>query len=232
MTHVPSPRTKTARAGKYVVVTGAIAAGASTLAEDLAARLGWQTLLEGPVETDNGFFGRAAADFRRWGLASQAHFLLASVDRHRALAERLQAADTVIVEDRSPFEHTGVYLAAHEATGALPADEIDLLRRLAAAVEHEYLVPDLFIYRRLGPTQLRTRVAERGRPGEEALRLAHLEAVHAQFDAFADAWTRSPVMIVPASADVRDPAQAAPLAEEARRALAAATSAATASGTG
>jgi len=111
---------------RYVVVTGAIAAGASTLSQVLAERLGWQTHLEGHVEVDDDFFSRAASDLNRWGLASQAHFLLASVDRHAALKARLKAAAPghVIVEDRTPFEHTAVYVAAHELTGALPVKQI------------------------------------------------------------------------------------------------------------
>lgn len=208
--------------GRYVVVTGAIAAGASTLAGDLARRLGWQTHLEGRVDRDNDFFVRAAADFRRWGLASQAHFLLASVDRHAVLADRLAAAgpDVVVVEDRTPFEHTGAYLVAHETTGTLPPDEVALLRRLTAAVEDRFVVPDLLVYRQMDPGQLEARVGGRGRPGESALDAAHLRAVHEAFDRFVARWDRSPVLLVPPGTDVLDPAQGEALARRVATALA------------
>ena len=105
-----------------------------------------------------------------------------------------------------------MYVAAHELTGALPADEAALLRRLAALAEDRFVTPDLLVYRQMDPAQLAARVEGRGRPGEDVLDLAHLRAVHEAFERFATSWGRCPVIAVTPGADVLDPKQGQALA--------------------
>lgn len=206
---------------KYVVVTGAIAAGASTLSEALIAKYGWGELLEGRVAIDNPFFARAYVDPQRWVLNSQIHFLTASVARHRQLAEKLAASesDTVILEDRTPFEHMAAYTETYRRLGRIPSDEAGLLDRLAEVIEVHYLTPDLLVYREMDHGQLLTRVQERGREGEGNADLELLEAVRQSFDDMVDKWDRSDVLTVPATTDVKNPAQFELLAAEIHRRL-------------
>jgi deoxyadenosine/deoxycytidine kinase len=213
-------QTPNARA-KYVVVTGAIAAGASTLAEALVERFQWGELLEGEVAVDNPFFKRAYSDSQRWFLASQLHFLSASVERHQHLAAMLQAAGRgqVVVEDRTPFEHMAAYTAAYVGLGRVPADEATLLRRVANVVEARYIEPDLLVYRQMTDGQLASRVRERGRDGEEVADLELLESIRDSFDTMVSRWERSPTLVVPANVDVKDSAQFEALAAEIHRAL-------------
>lgn len=190
------------------MVTGAIGAGATTLAQLLIHQLKWAGYLEGPIEQDNPFLGDAYRDFSRWGFHSQTHFLLSSVRRHDALRHALaemNSAAPVIVEDRTPFEHTGAYLASYEKLGRIPAREASLLRDLTQVLERNYLPPDLLIYREMTPGQLTARVTERGRPGEEAADFELLETVRASFDEFIAGWDRSEKIIVPAEVDVLEP---------------------------
>lgn len=118
-----------------MAVTGAVAAGTSTLADVLANRLGWRTHLEGHIELDNPFFARAEVGAPGAAFASQVHFLLASADGHRVLSGLLVApaagsdARLVVVEDRTPFEHTGAYVPALLRTGRLDEDEAAVLVR-------------------------------------------------------------------------------------------------------
>jgi deoxyadenosine/deoxycytidine kinase len=102
---------------RYVAITGAIAAGASTLAHMLIQQLEWEPLLEGAIEINNAFFVDAYNDFSRWGFHSQVDFLTRSAERHLKLVGKLHGPEAaqanVIVEDRTPFEHTGAYLLAY-----------------------------------------------------------------------------------------------------------------------
>lgn len=192
---------------KYVVVTGAIAAGASTLAQALVEAYGWGSHLEGHVEIDNEFFTDAYADFGRWGFHSQVHFLLASVHRHQALRTALAdptPGPSVIVEDRSPFEHSGAYLLSYERLGRITGREARLLRDLTEVIEPHYLTPDLLVYRKIDREQLLERIRQRDRPGEEVADQELLEVIRRSFDDFIDGWSRSPVFEVAADADVLD----------------------------
>jgi deoxyadenosine/deoxycytidine kinase len=196
------------RRRRYVVVTGSIGAGASTLAQALIDKLGWQGHLEGHVEEDNAFFADSYIDFARWGFASQVHFLLSSVHRHEALRSELArvgpSLSDVIVEDRTPFEHTGAYLAANEKLGRIPSREAQLLRDLTGVLERGYLVPDLLVFRQMTEDQAQARVSERDRPGEGVAGGELLEAIRRSFDKFVEQWDLSPKILVPADADVRD----------------------------
>ena len=133
---------------RYVVVTGSIAAGATTLSEELIKRFGWRDLLEGQVDVDNPFFANSYDDPIRWRFHSQVHFLTASVHRHDRLATMLGAPGT-IVEDRTPFEHNGAYTAVHENLNNITEDEAEALYAVGTVVERHYLVPDLLIYREM-----------------------------------------------------------------------------------
>lgn len=191
---------------KYVVVTGPIAAGASTLSEQLIIRLGWHGHLEGNVELDNAFFQDAYSDFARWGFANQVHFLLASVRRHKALRNLLidpePSLPSVVVEDRTPYEHTDAYLTSYETLSRISDREAALLRELTSVLERDYLVPDLLIYRRMSHDQLLNRVQQRNRPGEDAADLDLLETLRQSFDEFIGAWDRSPKLVLAPSVDV------------------------------
>lgn len=190
----------------YVVATGSIAAGASTISQRLIERLGWWGHLEGHVERANAFFADANSNFARWGFHSQVHFLLASVHRHDALAAALADPELdapAVVEDRTPFEHTAVYLETYAQLGRLDERQAQLLRELTAVLDRSYLVPDLLIYRSLSDSLLQRRVVERGRAGETT-DLELLTALRDNFDAFAASWGRSPKIVVPADTDVFD----------------------------
>lgn len=197
------------RRAKYVVVTGAIAAGASTLSELLVTRYNWGELLEGDVAAENPFFQRVYQHPQRWILSSQLHFLTASVERHRRLAEMLEEAgpEDVILEDRTPFEHTAAYTETYRRLGRVPADEAALLDRTAEIFEQHYLVPDLLVYRQMDHNQLLARVQERGREGESQADIALLDGVRQSFDMMMERWDRCDLLSVHPAVDVKDSAQ-------------------------
>ncbi|MGH7870323.1 MAG: deoxynucleoside kinase, partial [Candidatus Dormibacteraceae bacterium] len=183
---------------RYVAITGAIAAGASTLTHALIRKLGWEPLLEEAVEVYNPFFMDAYADFPRWGFHSQVDFLTRSAERHLQLVDQLHRPEatqaTVIVEDRTPFEHTGAYLVAYQRLHWISDREAQALERLTRVVERHYIVPDLLIFREASLVQLVSRTTRRARPGEQHLDSRVLDEVHRSFSEFIGNWDRSPVL--------------------------------------
>ncbi|MGY4712991.1 deoxynucleoside kinase [Mycolicibacterium sp. CBM1] len=201
-------------------MTGAIAAGASTLSQVLIDTLAWDALLEGNVEQDNQFFTDAYGDFARWGFHSQVHFLVNSARRHGRLSAMLASPGPhPVVEDRTPFEHTGAYLRAYESLNRIAPREVALLRQLTAILEDRFVVPDLLVYRQMTPEQLQTRVAQRKRIGEDAADFPLLDAIRISFDSFVHEWDRSPKIILPASVDVHDSVAVAPVIRQIESAL-------------
>lgn len=186
----------------YVVTTGAVAAGATTLATTIAGRWDAATLLEGQIEVNNPFFADAQTDPKRWMFHSQTNFLAASAKRHDELRGlRSSTSSAVILEDRTPFEHHGVYTTSARTMGYLSEREFAVLSDVAASFERDYETPNLLVYREMTADQLRERVQGRGRAGEsdDFDRLHHILQA---FDQFAAGWTRSPIVRVPADVDL------------------------------
>lgn len=203
---------------RYVVITGSIAAGATTLSTKLIDRFGWRELLEGHVDQDNPFFVDSNDDPHRWRFHSQVHFLTASVHRHDRLREML-AEPGVVVEDRTPFEHNGAYTAAHETLGNITPQEAAMLGAVGDVVERHYLTPDLLIFREMSRERLPEAVAERARPGEDTIDVHTLEVIWKQFNDFAERWDRSEKILVPADLDVYNTGEFDELAERVNAAL-------------
>jgi deoxyadenosine/deoxycytidine kinase len=198
---------------RYVAITGAIAAGASTLAHMLTRQLEWEPLLEGAVEINNEFFVDAYNDFPRWGFHSQVDFLTRSAERHLQLVGKLHKSEAtranVIVEDRTPFEHTGAYLLAYRRLHWISEREAQALERLTRIIERHYVVPNLLIYREASLAQLVARTARRARPGEQQLDSQMLDEVRRSFSEFIGNWDRSPVLTIAATTDLFDERAAA-----------------------
>jgi deoxyadenosine/deoxycytidine kinase len=194
-------------------VTGTIGSGATTLARVLADASGGTPLIEADAGEANPFFARMYADPRRWGFASQVHFLVESAQRHGELLRMRDRSGGAVVEDRTPFEHRSVYLRVQEELGLLPHDELETLTELALVLERGFVVPDVLVYRRTPRQVADERIRERARPGEEHMEPEWLAAVDAAFEDLAASWV-GPVVVVEESLDVTDAAGVAALAHE------------------
>lgn len=202
------PRIVDKRKRRYVAVSGAVGCGATTLADLLHSRLGWEQFEEVQTHLANEFFVDAFHDFDRWGFHSQAHFLTASAEQHAQLAQKLRndgPARLPIVEDRTPFEHADAYLEAFRINDRLPARELRLLKRLAARLVPSFQVPDLMVFRRINHDEMVLRIRARNRPGEIDATTDFFEHIRVSFDHMIDTWRRSPVLVLDATVDLSDP---------------------------
>jgi deoxyadenosine/deoxycytidine kinase len=109
---------------------------------------------------------------------------------------------SVVIEDRTPFEHTGAYVAAHAVAGTISKDEVQLIEQLTEIISENYVVPDLLVYREMTEKMVAERVKERKRVGERS-NPKWLIRVLTAFDLFIDGWDKSPVVRIPSEVDVR-----------------------------
>jgi deoxyadenosine/deoxycytidine kinase len=182
-------------AAVLINITGPIATGSTTLADRLVELMSWERFFEADVEKANSFFLPYGTNPQRYAFHNQVAFLANSAKLHRQLLTTA-SQDTVYVQDFCPFEHTEVYAYVQHSQGYLSEDEYKLLLRLTEAVEPQYIVPRVLIYRSLSSERLLQRVQERGRRGEQSTNLAFLDALRRQFEAWIETWIRSPVIRV------------------------------------
>ena len=187
----------------YVAVTGGIAAGATVLAEKICDRYEATPFLEEEPDSSELLSRANPVAGDRWLLASQVNFMVRSVKRHGRLAVDIESCQgSIIVEDRTPFEHHDVYGRVQYEMGRLDSYEFEILCSLNDVLESRWIVPDLLIVRDMDDVQLQERVLSRRGRTEVGVDLDYLKAIRDGFRQLADDWVRSPVLLVPSTVDL------------------------------
>lgn len=196
----------------FVVVSGEIGAGKTTVATALAERLGLP--LEVELPEGNPFVDDRYGDPARWSFASQLWFLLYTARQHRALR---RAGG---VQELSVYEGVLVFGTAMVGDGSLEPREHTLLLEAFEAVAGDLEPPDLVVWLRAPVDELLRRIAARGREYERSMSGEYLAALADARRAYLAAWDRCPIIEVDTTAvDARDPAGAAELARRVEEAL-------------
>jgi deoxyadenosine/deoxycytidine kinase len=153
----------------YVIVAGPIGAGKSTFSTKVAHELDLNLFLEPAADGENGnpflerFYDQASR--QRWAFASQVFFVTEAIRQQHQIAMLERGS----IQDRSTFEHLGVFAAELERQGSLDPQEAAQLRRLVDAAISSLPKPDLLVYLQASPTFLADRIRERGRDYEIAM---------------------------------------------------------------
>ncbi len=172
---------------RYIVVEGAVGAGKTALAQQLASRWDMQAVFE--RWHDNPFLAEFHAVGARYALPTQLHFLLQRSALIRTIADT-GGVGSPLVSDFLPHK-SELY-----ARMALPADELELYRELAARIDVPYRMPDLVIYLQSDAEMLKSRIQRRAIPAEQQLDEHYLQAICSAYDTFFYHYDEAPVLTV------------------------------------
>ncbi len=167
----------------FIIVTGNIATGKSTLIEALGVELGLPVHQE--LVEKNPFF----APPPRYSLETEVWFLADAVRTHRAI----QRGGRGGIQERSAYEQLAVFACARARMGWLNSDELGLLEMLSEQLCEGLHQPGLLIYLEADIPAVRERIARRARPSELELTTEYLSTLRDLYDVFVDGWTISPV---------------------------------------
>ena len=172
---------------RYIVVEGPIGAGKTSLARELAAHVGGETLLERPE--DNPFLARFYEDMPRYALPTQLNFLFQRIDQLRGVGQL------------DMFRHAtvGDFLLDKDTLFArlnLTDAEYRLYEKVYAHVKPEAPVPDLVIYLQAPVETLYERVHERGVDYERTMSAHYLARLADAYSRYFYQYEAAPLLIV------------------------------------
>lgn len=174
----------------YIVIEGVIGAGKTTLARLMANRFDAKLVLE--EFEDNPFLERFYEDRARWAFQTQLSFLASRFRQQKELRAR-DLFHRAVVSDYT-FDKDRIF-AHHNLEG----DELQLYESLFGLMEPNTPTPDLVVYLQSTPERLMKNIAQRGRPYEEDMDPAYIEALHEAYNYYFFRYTKSPLLIVNAA---------------------------------
>ena len=144
----------------FVLVSGNIGAGKTSLTEKLGERLGWETAYESV--DDNPYLADFYADMQSWAFYLQVFFLGHRAKQHVALAKSGSSA----MIDRSIYEDAEIFARAALELGTVTERDYSTYRQLFDLVVNLLPTPDLLIYLNASVPVLMERIHARGRDME------------------------------------------------------------------
>ena len=182
---------------KYISISGAVAAGKTTLLERLLAHYGERAIAHEERPQDNPFIHEYYADSKRWSFHSQITFLALYFDQ----TNWLDAGKELYFFDRCLIEN--LVLARYRLdVGDLTETEYRVIEKMANGLNKLMPPIDKFIYLRCSVPLLTERLRIRGREYESELGRAYAEKQKALYDAWAETLPKDKVLVVDEDAGV------------------------------
>ena len=174
---------------RFIAIEGPIRAGKSTLATLLAQEIGATRIIEPQQNPFLSPFYRgersAAFPAQMWFLMSRYEQLCAAAERDAKTGKAAPMVADYIFEKDKLFANLN-----------LSDDELALYERQFQYFRDQLPTPDLVIYLQTSPKVLRTRLARKGVPEEQAISGRYLEQVAEAYEHYFFHYTASDLLIV------------------------------------
>ena len=172
----------------FIGVAGLIGAGKSTLTQQLADHLNYDTAFE-PVE-DNPYLVDFYQDMGRWTFNMQMFLLAARFQQHQEIIwSPAHQQGRGVVQDRTIYEDT-IFASMHHRDGIV--DDRDFGTYIGHFnIMRRYLqYPDVILYLRVTPETALERINLRSRDAESGIPLDYLRALFEGYEQFVDEMQR------------------------------------------
>ncbi len=176
---------------RHIAVEGVIGAGKSTLASQLAERLGAELLLEQAAE--NPFLGRFYADMKGYALQTQLFFLFQRQKQLQAIAQPTMFSSSVVSDFM--FAKDTIF-----AQLTLSDDEYRLYAQMYAPIAAQLPAPDLVVWLQASPETALARVRQRGIVIEHGIELDYLQRLADGYARHFASHDTAPVFVVDSEA--------------------------------
>lgn len=182
---------------KYISISGAVAAGKTTLLNRMLEKLGERAISHEERPQNNPFIREYYSDSKRWSFHSQMTFLALYFDDDTWLSDDYE----FYIYDRCLIEN--LVLARYRLEeGDLTQSEYDIIEKMARGIERLMPQIDKFIYLRCSVPLLTQRLRQRGRDYEGALGEAYATKLNELYEQWLSELPKDKVLIVDADQDV------------------------------
>lgn len=177
---------------KYIIVSGNIGVGKSTLVNLLCRRLGCDPFFE-PV-AENPYLSDFYKNMNTWSFHSQVFFLAHRLQIHKKILMNPES----VIQDRSIYEDAEVFAQNLYLQGHLSRRDYDTYRTMYQTVSDFLQPPDLMIYLRASVSTLIHRIELRNRDYEKTISPQYLQQLNELYRIWIEHFTLCPVLTVPA----------------------------------
>lgn len=174
----------------FVLVSGNIGAGKTSLTQKLGERLGWETAYESV--DDNPYLSDFYADMRSWAFYLQIFFLGHRAQQHMALAR----SDASAMIDRSIYEDAEIFARAALELGTVDKRDFATYRQVFDLVVGLLPTPDLLIYLKASVPVLMNRIQDRGRDMEGGVNADYLALLEKYYEEWMDKFDLCPTLTI------------------------------------
>ena len=160
----------------YIAIEGVIGVGKTTLARLLQPFFAAEILLE--VFEENPFLSDFYADRQRYAFQTQIFFLLSRYHQQRRTVPDMLSAGKTLISDYT-FAKDTLFARIN-----LSGDELEMYKRVHAALAEKIVLPDLLVYLSASTDTLMQRIAMRDRSYERNMERGYIETLNQTYEEF------------------------------------------------
>ena len=179
---------------KFIIISGNIGSGKSSLTKILSEQLGWKAFYE--VVEDNPYLEDFYNDMKKWSFHLQIFFLSKRFQHHQSIVRD----PCSVVQDRSIYEDVDIFARNLYEQGLMSPRDYCNYRELFTIMVDFLSPPDLIIYLQASIDTLRRRISLRGRDYEKNISSGYLEQLNTLYEKWVTGFTICPILTIPADA--------------------------------
>jgi len=160
----------------FLLITGNIATGKSTLSDLLAKELGYKWFEEPFM--DNPYLPLVYRDPKRWSYHSQTYFLLKHFQQHK----QIEGEKGGIIKDCTIYEAKEIFARNYYNLGYISETDWKVYCEFYNILNNDLIRPDLIIYLKCNLEKLMERIKKRNRPFESSITLEDLRRIELLYE--------------------------------------------------
>jgi deoxyadenosine/deoxycytidine kinase len=176
---------------KFVIISGNIGSGKSSLTELLSEQLGWKAFHE--VVEDNPYLEDFYYNMKKWSFHLQVFFLSKRFKHHQEIVND----SCSVVQDRSIYEDVDIFARNLYEQGLMEARDYHNYSELFGIMVDFLTPPSLIVYLQASVDTLKQRISLRGRDYEQKISKEYLSQLNILYEKWIKEFYLCPILEIP-----------------------------------